>query len=286
MEIFVRYTDIADYPPMPYCVRAYDCRFFYILSGEGRIELDGIEYSFAPNTLCYYPAGCSYTITPETKLRFVSVNFDLTRDHTDLSSVMPPVRAEEYHWERCLDTQHRCGEELFASPFVLREVSFLRDILINAAEDYLADRTYSERRAAALIQYVCFLILDRGSEREKGLCDRIADYIRSNYSKRLTLANISEVFSYHPNYLGAIFRDGMGMTVHKYLMGIRLKKASELLVTTPLWVGEIATLVGFCNSDHFSACFSANIGISPTEFRNRGSVGIGCESPRNKLITH
>lgn len=48
MNIFVRYADIAGYPPMPYRVRAYDCRFFFILSGSGKIEIDGTEYRFAP----------------------------------------------------------------------------------------------------------------------------------------------------------------------------------------------------------------------------------------------
>lgn len=93
MNIFVRYADIAGYPPMPYRVRAYDCRFFFILSGSGKIEIDGTEYRFAPDTLCYYPAGSAYTIIPEEQPRFVSVNFDFTREHTDIPSVMPPVPA-------------------------------------------------------------------------------------------------------------------------------------------------------------------------------------------------
>ena len=69
MNIFVRYADIAGYPPMPYRVRAYDCRFFFILSGSGKIEIDGTEYRFAPDTLCYYPAGSAYTIIPEEQPR-------------------------------------------------------------------------------------------------------------------------------------------------------------------------------------------------------------------------
>ena len=69
MNIFVRYADIAGYPPMPYRVRAYDCRFFFILSGSGKIEIDGTEYRFAPDTLCYYPAGSAYTIIPEKQPR-------------------------------------------------------------------------------------------------------------------------------------------------------------------------------------------------------------------------
>lgn len=43
MNIFVRYADIAGYPPMPYRVRAYDCRFFFTLSGSGKIDIDGTD---------------------------------------------------------------------------------------------------------------------------------------------------------------------------------------------------------------------------------------------------
>ena len=123
------------------------------------------------------------------------------------------------------------------------------------------------------MQYACYLIPDRHAEGDAGLCARIADYIRANYSGKLTLAGLSEVFSYHPNYLGTVFRNGTGVTVHRYIMNIRLKKASELLAATPLPVAEIASLVGFRNADHFSACFSANCGMSPTEYRSRGFLG-------------
>lgn len=273
MNIFVRYADIAGYPPMPYRVRAYDCRFFFILSGSGKIEIDGTEYRFAPDTLCYYPAGSAYTIIPEEQPRFVSVNFDFTREHTDIPSVMPPVPAESYERKRRLDTQNGCGEDIFISPFVLHGASFLREVLTKAAEEFLCGSEHSENRAAALVQYACYLIPDRHAEGDAGLCARIADYIRANYSGKLTLAGLSEVFSYHPNYLGTVFRNGTGVTVHRYIMNIRLKKASELLAATPLPVAEIASLVGFRNADHFSACFSANCGMSPTEYRSRGFLG-------------
>lgn len=278
MNIFIRYADIADYPPMPYRVRAYDCRFFFILSGNGVIEIDGTEYRFAPDTLCYYPAGSAYTILPEEKPRFVSVNFDFTRDHTDIPSVMPPVPEGEYDRKRRLDTQNECGEDIFISPFVLHGAAFLREPLTRAAEEFLCGSEYSEKRAAALVQYACYLIPDRHAEGDAGLCGRIADYIRANYAEKLTLAGLSEVFSYHPNYLGTVFKNGTGVTVHRYLMNVRLKKASELLAATPLSVSEIAAIVGFRNADHFSACFSANCEISPTEYRSRGfSCGKKCE---------
>jgi len=55
------------------------------------------------------------------------------------------------------------------------------------------------------------------------------------------------------------------LTVSKYIRSIRLHKAKQLLLTTPLDVSEVAFQVGFKNLSHFSSSFTQEFGINPSK---------------------
>ena len=71
---------------------AYDCRFLYVLSGSGKILIDGGELTLTPDTLLYYPSGIRYHLksSPDDPMQFITVNFDFTCGYGK-SGVLRPV---------------------------------------------------------------------------------------------------------------------------------------------------------------------------------------------------
>ncbi len=269
MELFIRYAEQGDFPPLPYAVRAYDDRFLYILSGKGELELEGKRHAIREDCLCYYPAGSRYRLIvgEGERLRFVSVNFDFSRAYEGITQVLPPVPAERYREEERHIAALAPGEDLFRCGFVMREAMKLRELMTAVADEFGSAVPHAERRASALLQYLCYRILDRRKPPEEQLCRRVTGWLEEHYAEKLEIRRLAEVFAYHPNYLGAVFRKGTGMTLHRYIMQLRLRRGAELLKSSSASVAEIAEAVGFENADHFSACFTKRYSIPPTVYR-------------------
>lgn len=64
------------------------------------------------------------------------------------------------------------------------------------------------------------------------------------------------------------FRNLTGKAPVEYLLGIRLKKASEMLCLGEKTISEIALLCGFEDSNYFSRQFKNTHGMSPRSYRN------------------
>ena len=67
-------------------------------------------------------------------------------------------------------------------------------------------------------------------------------------------------------YFRKLFAQAFGTTPHRYLIGIRLRKAQQLLCEGKRRVSQVAELCGFSNEYHFSRTFKKFTGISPSEY--------------------
>ncbi len=70
----------------------------------------------------------------------------------------------------------------------------------------------------------------------------------------------------------AAFRRAFGQSPMNLVKLVRLRRASELLVTTALPVAEVAKRVGFSGRSNFSAAFSRLHGMDPSRFRRAFTV--------------
>ena len=64
------------------------------------------------------------------------------------------------------------------------------------------------------------------------------------------------------------FKKYVSMPPHKFLTGMRLKKAAALLFSRKLSLDEIGYKCGFCNRSHFTRKFKEAYNQSPASFRN------------------
>lgn len=69
------------------------------------------------------------------------------------------------------------------------------------------------------------------------------------------------------SYLCALFTASVGMSFHRYLAGLRLAHAKELLRDPCVRVCEAAAAVGFTNYGQFTRAFKAHTGLSPRDWR-------------------
>ena len=62
-----------------------------------------------------------------------------------------------------------------------------------------------------------------------------------------------------------------GQTPNDFILTIRLKKGALMLRNNPeLNITEISDKIGFSSSRYFSKCFKQKMGMTPTEYRDKG----------------
>ena len=104
------------------------------------------------------------------------------------------------------------------------------------------------------------------------VAEYIKDYIDENYMKQDTNAgNIAERFGVSATYVGILFKEQEKTTITKYITQLRMARAAELLEDTDMQIQAIAKEVGYSDQNYFARIFKKQTGLSPGEYRSKGS---------------
>lgn len=118
----------------------------------------------------------------------------------------------------------------------------------------------------------CQLIARMQEERNrKGsrIVAQVKEYVEKHYAGRITLQDVADALGISRTYLASLFKQETGMTFLNYLVSVRMEKARELLLNTPMKVYEITSSVGYENSIHFAKLFKEYFGLNPMEYKKR-----------------
>lgn len=107
----------------------------------------------------------------------------------------------------------------------------------------------------------------KATETSMGIIETAKEYIQANYSKDISLDDVSRQVNISPYYFSKIFKEDMNEGFIEYLTGIRMEKAKELLSTTDYSMKEICSMVGYADPNYFSRSFKKNVGVTPTEYK-------------------
>lgn len=249
-------------------VRVTDCRLFFVLEGEAMLTLEQTQYRLVPGSLFYCCGGSRYHIHTGDPLRLIILNFDLTQAHRDQVLPLPPVR-DRTKWD---------AMPIYFDPVVnsfLNGHLFLCDAsdYLPRLEQILADFGAADRvgRALSGAQLKTLLTVLHRS-RDDAIPPKVAqvqDYIRQNYARSITNRELAEHVGYHEYYLNRIFTAATGQSLHTFLLGVRLNRASFLVLNTDMELKAIPEQVGFGSYPHFSAAFKQAYGLSPAQYRKR-----------------
>ena len=107
----------------------------------------------------------------------------------------------------------------------------------------------------------------KASEKSMGVVEAAKAYIKNNYSRDISLDEVSQKVNISPYYFSKIFKEDVGEGFVEYLTGIRMEKAKELLTTTEYSMKEICSMVGYADPNYFSRSFKKKVGVTPTEYK-------------------
>lgn len=82
-----------------------------------------------------------------------------------------------------------------------------------------------------------------------------------------TVAWCSAQFHLSPNYFGDMMKRQLHITAQEYIQGKIVERAKQLVADPNYTVSEVAEMLGFTYSNHFTRFFRTKTGQSPTEYR-------------------
>ncbi len=100
---------------------------------------------------------------------------------------------------------------------------------------------------------------------------KICDFIESRLQHKITLQDLVRAGNSSPATVCRLFSRHLGMRPVEWITMKRMEKASELLLSTDLRIGEIAQRVGIPDCYYFSKLFSKVKGLPAGKFRSENS---------------
>ena len=232
--LFSHKTGFYEVSPRPYAAVSFR------LSGTGRFEIDGKQFTSSKGDVLFLPANMGYKV-----------------EYSPSESIV-------VHFSDC----NYCEAENVSSGNTRLMEEMFRDLL----------QKWEEAGSINGAKAAVYTILDRLSDNKKRLENDTAfqsclQYLEHHaFDADLKMDAVCRAGFMSPSGMQRTFHQHYGMSPKAYLSKLRMSRALSLLAQNLLSVGEIAEACGFRDEKYFSRAFKTAYGYPPSKFRNKTIV--------------
>lgn len=266
----IRYAQIFSYEGTNTTVCTYDCRLFYVLSGNGFFQINHSLHELAPNTLLFIQSGTPYQFILDTPIEILVLNFDLTPDHSHITTTIPPSIESEFDHSKILQKTIFSDSEYINTAIIRNNMENYKNYLMRIINEFNKKLLYYDGKCSAILKTI---LLDISRELQFNSpviplkLEKTLQYIEANYTKELTNDELARVSGYHPYHLNRLMLNYTGVSLHHYLVNYRLEKSKIFLANDSLTISEISDMCGFNSPYYYSNAFKKKFGTSPSTYR-------------------
>lgn len=102
--------------------------------------------------------------------------------------------------------------------------------------------------------------------RENQIVENAQRYITTHLDRPLRVEAAAQSANVSASYLSALFRKHLGMAPARYIQRAKLAESKQLIQNGGHTLTEVAGMLGYATLPHFSRCFKAEFGVTPSEF--------------------
>ena len=214
------------------------------LAGEKTYSFDdGKQIAVRANEIVYLPKGSTYTVSSTVPGKMYCINFQIQSERIFAPSVFTPTNVDE------VLKAYQAAEKAWTRGLKGKEYKVLSEL-------YKILYELQRMQAAPYLPKTKQIILQPAVEN-----------IHKHYTEELIdVQKLSALCGISYDYLRQLFEKFYGVSPIKYINGLKLKRAKELLSSGLYSVREAAQHAGFSDLSHFSRFFKANVGVSPNKY--------------------
>ena len=94
--------------------------------------------------------------------------------------------------------------------------------------------------------------------------EKAINYMNDNLYSKVLISEIASFCNISPTVLKSIFKKYSGISIHKYFVNMKMRKAVEML-KNGYNVTEVSMQLGFCSQPYFTSAFKREFGVLPTD---------------------
>ncbi len=132
--------------------------------------------------------------------------------------------------------------------YIKKEIGEIPDIVINPL--YIEERASTDKYAVT-DPHIKILM----------------DYIYQNYNNKISVPDLVDMVPLSRRVLEKKFKNLVGTSIYQYILNFRISRFTKLLLTTDLYLPDIAIQVGFDDYKNVSRIFRKYKSMSPAEYR-------------------
>lgn len=255
--------------------------FTYIAAGSADFILDGFRYSLHTGSAIIIPPYMTHVIVSkgtESLIQYI-VHFDFYESEERKRLVHKDVLDED---ERHLTVSSR--ENILGNQAVIAEIpeadrNRVIFCYLNLLREFFEDRLGKNMILKAGCMELLITTLrncvglkggeDNNRRKTKSWIhiENAVEYIlASELTEDLSNERIADAVGVSTNYLTSIFQTYLGISLHKYVLNVRIERAQQMMLSGKVNVTEAANLTGFSSIHVFSKTFKNILGISPSQF--------------------
>ena len=205
------------------------------ISGQITYTMGSEQYVSKPGYAVLLPQGASYSLYADSTGFFPLIDFQCQGLQTDRIIVLP------------LKNPQACIMDYKA----IMELSLFKG---------------NRLRIYSVFYDLLYKLFDEEQPHDNQLYP-VIQYIERNFSDpTLTNRILAKQISTSEVYLRKLFFARYNTTPKQYILDIRIRKAKQLLLDTPLTVTAISESCGFSSVYHFSRAFREKTGMTPTQY--------------------
>jgi YesN/AraC family two-component response regulator len=150
-----------------------------------------------------------------------------------------------------------------------------KDIAIKALKEHADDYVEKFHQTSQIKKSIEKLIKSKRGILKKvdsgirGKVERIKYYLEKNYNKNLNLSIVAEMVCLSPKYVSKIFKEYTGMGFNEYRLKIKAEMAKEFLDKSDYNINELASKLGYNNTESFIKSFKKFTGMTPAKYRKK-----------------
>ena len=230
---------------------------YYVTEGSGYLTIDGQDYTIVEQTCFLVPPHVVINYKPDLlhpcSYYFIGFNGEAVNEYLErigLSTSSPVLSFENGHKiEQCFE-------------YILNASNYPKSADLQAISGFYA-----------LIGTLCDhtepqIPKIQTTSRQSDYIRQAIEYIETNYSRQITVEEISNHVGINRKYLTKLFNEKMNNSPKNYLIQYRINKACRLLKQSTLSIQEVSHSVGYTDALVFSKIFKKVIGICPREYRS------------------
>ena len=263
---FVRFAQRRNYiPRYTNFVMTYDYRLFFSCHDEIGIAFENHSVLISENQFIIIPPATKYKILKVSDPDYIVLNFDMDFESSSHESTVSPCSPDEFKYKNIL------SKNLYnTEPIIFSGNENMKKMLTEMCDAYTKKSLYYMEKNSALLKNIIvestiFTNLDKTPK----TVDDIKKYIEKNYGKDITNTELSNVFGYHANHLNRLFKTHTKMSLHEFIIDVRLTKAVEMINNTDFSITKVGEMCNFSSSSYFIKKFKEKYGIPPLKFRNQ-----------------